>query len=344
MESPASEIARRLGENAEAVCRRYLSNGRREGQYWLVGDVRNTPGRSLYVRLGDQSDGRGAAGKWTDAASGEHGDLLDVIAAACGYASFRETLVEARRFLSLPAPPADKRNPAPMKARPGTAEAARRLWAGSKLFAGSLGAACLARRSIVSIGAGDPLRFHPHCYYRPSRDDQPGGRAAWPAIIAGVTDLTGGITGVHRTWIDPETLAKAPVAYPRRAMGNLLGHGVRFGAPARVMAAGEGLETILSLREVAPAMPMIAGLSGAHLAALQFPAGLQRLYVARDDDPAGTAALASIAERAGGAGIEVLPLEPLLGDFNEDLVERGRDALVRNLRTQFARADRLSFL
>ena len=83
MSSPAADVARRLGENAEAVCRRYLSNGRREGHYWLVGDVHNAPGRSLYVRLSDHSDGRGAAGKWTDAASGDHGDLLDVIAFVC---------------------------------------------------------------------------------------------------------------------------------------------------------------------------------------------------------------------------------------------------------------------
>ena len=47
----AGELARRLARNAEAVCRHYLSNGRRSGRYWLAGDVRNTPGRSLYVRL-----------------------------------------------------------------------------------------------------------------------------------------------------------------------------------------------------------------------------------------------------------------------------------------------------
>ena len=54
-----------------------LVNGRRQGAYWLVGDVRNTPGRSMFVRLKETA--RGPAGKWTDAASGEHGDLLDVI-------------------------------------------------------------------------------------------------------------------------------------------------------------------------------------------------------------------------------------------------------------------------
>ena len=62
----AAELAHRLARDAEAVCRYYLSNGRREGRYWLVGDVRNTPGRSLFVRLKGSEFGKGAAGKWTD--------------------------------------------------------------------------------------------------------------------------------------------------------------------------------------------------------------------------------------------------------------------------------------
>ena len=100
----AGELAHRLGDQAETVCRHYLSKGHREGRYWLVGDVRNTPGRSLYVRLAGSQDGRGAAGKWTDASTGEHGDLLDIIALACGHDCLRDTLDEARRFLSLPRP------------------------------------------------------------------------------------------------------------------------------------------------------------------------------------------------------------------------------------------------
>jgi hypothetical protein len=66
MPRDASELAHRLAREAEAVCRHYLSNGRREGRYWLVGDVRNTPGRSMFVRLKGPEAGRGAAGKWTD--------------------------------------------------------------------------------------------------------------------------------------------------------------------------------------------------------------------------------------------------------------------------------------
>jgi len=66
VQGQASDLAHRLARDAEAVCRQYLSNGRREGRYWLVGDATNAPGRSLYVRLRGPESGKGAAGKWTD--------------------------------------------------------------------------------------------------------------------------------------------------------------------------------------------------------------------------------------------------------------------------------------
>ena len=96
MPRDASELARRLARDAEAVCRHYLSKGRRQGRYWMVGDVRNTPGRSMYVRLSGPESGPGAAGRWSDAASAEHGDLLDVIRESCGLMEFREVAEEAR--------------------------------------------------------------------------------------------------------------------------------------------------------------------------------------------------------------------------------------------------------
>ena len=65
------------------------------------------------------------------------------------------------------------------------------------------------------------------------------------------------------------------------------GNAVRFGVVTDVMAAGEGIETMLSVRSALPDLPMIAALSANHLAALLFPATLRRLYVVRDDDPAG---------------------------------------------------------
>ena len=104
----ASELATRLGREAEAVCRHYLSSGHRAGRYWLVGDVQNTPGRSMFVRLAGPESGKGAAGKWTDMATGEHGDLLDVIREALGLVDFKDVAEEARRFLALPHPEPEK--------------------------------------------------------------------------------------------------------------------------------------------------------------------------------------------------------------------------------------------
>jgi hypothetical protein len=122
-------------------------------------------------------------------------------------------------------------------------------------------------------------------------------------------------------------------------MGNLLGHAVRFSTAGDVMAAGEGIETMLSLRGMLPALPMAAGLSAGHLAAMLFPPGLRRLYIVRDNDPAGLRAEAVLTARAQAAEIAALTLIPALGDFNDDLRRLGSAALAAALRAQLAAED-----
>jgi hypothetical protein len=342
MSTSASGLAQRLAREAEAVCRRYLSNGRREGRYWLVGDVRNTPGRSLFVRLRGADAGPGAVGKWTDAATGEHGDLLDIIQESCGLTDFREVAAEARRFLAMPeAPPDVEPLRWPPSASQSSAISARRLVAMSRPIAGTLAEMYLRRRGVTYLENSASLRFHPRCYHRPD-DSSP--TEAWPAMIAAVTDLAGQVTGAHRTWLDPSSCDKAPIDTPRRAMGQLLGHAVRFGVAQDVMAAGEGIETMLSLRCVMPNLPMAAALSAAHLVALRLPVRLRRLYIARDNDPAGEHAAAVLADRALKAGIEAIVLSPHLGDFNEDLNECRIAVLRPALRVQIAPADVVQFM
>ena len=332
----ASDLAQRLGCEAEAVCRHYLDAGHRQGNYWQVGDARNTPGRSMFVRLKETA--KGPAGKWTDAATGEHGDLLDVIRESCGLIDFVDVVEEARSFLSLqhpePAPATKKRpgTPAPS----GSSEAARRLVSMSQPISGTLVEAYLRNRGITALHGTGRLRFHPRCYYRP---DDHGPTETWPAMIAAVTDLRGTITGAHRTWLAPDGSDKAPIDTQRKAMGDLLGHAVRFGNAGEVMAAGEGIETILSARQALPHMAMAAALSAAHLAAILFPNDLRRLYIVRDNDPAGDGARDSLVERANAAGIEVIVLSPVLEDFNEDLQRLGLDAFRANLRVQLAPQD-----
>ena len=338
----AAELAHCLAREAEAVCRHYLSNGRRVGNYWQVGDVRNTSGRSMFVRLKGVDVGGGRAGKWTDAATGEHGDLIDVIRERCGLVDFRDVIEEARRFLSRPRFVlwSDYRPHLP-PVPTGSPEPAQRLFAMSNPIAGTVVQTSLRRRGITALHGIDSLRFHPRCYYRPEADAP---TETWPAMIAAVTDLQGHITGAHRTWLDPSGRDKAPVDTPRRAMGHLLGNAVRFGRASDVMAAGEGIETMLSLRCIMPSMAMLAALSAAHLAAILFPAVLRRLYVIRDNDPAGDGAVAGLFDRAQSAGIEAIVLSPQCGDFNEDLRNSDTNALREVLRLQLAPEDVIRFL
>jgi hypothetical protein len=346
MADTVRDLAQRLGQQAETVCRHYLSTGRREGCYWLVGDARNTPGRSMFVRLKESV--KGPPGKWTDAATGEHGDLLDVIRESCGLVDFKDVADEARSFLSLPHPepvPDRPRSRTP-SAPTGSPEAARRLFAMSQPISCTLVETYLRNRGITFLHGTGSLRFHPRCYYRP---DEHSPTETWPAIIAAVTDLAGNLTGAHRTWLDPggfteATLGKAPIDTPRRAMGDLLSHAVRFGVAGEVMAAGEGIETMLSLRCVLPTMPMVAALSAAHLSAILFPDTLRRLYIARDDDPAGDGAMATLIDRAQEDGIEAIVVSPRLGDFNEDLRLLGIDALRAASRVQIAAQDVARFM
>ena len=345
MSRNASNLAGRLAREAEAVCRQYLSNGKRAGRYWVVGDVHNTPGRSLFVRLKESPKGR--AGKWTDAATGEHGDLLDIIRQSLGLRDFQEVAEEARRFLKLPRL---EHQSAPKPIHPlapaGSQEAARRLFAISSSIEGTVVETYLQRRGIAHVHHGGSLRFHPRCYYRP---DEHSPTETWPAMIACVTDLDGRITGVHRTWLDPDgfdgiRLGKAPIDTPRRAMGDLLGNAVRFGVVDDVLVAGEGIETMLSLRYALPSMPMAAALSANHLAAMLLSSGLRRLYIARDADAAGNAVQAILTQRAEDAGIETIALSPRLGDFNEDLHIFGLEALRTRLRLQLVPEDVARFL
>lgn len=348
MTGSASELARRLGEQAEAVCREYLSNGHRSGNYWMVGDARNTTGRSMHVRL--KTSTKGTAGKWVDEATSEFGDLLDVIRESCGLVDFREVADEARRFLSMPLPP-PQLQPQPLgaqcqpAAKRGSPEAARRLFAMSQPIAGTLAERYLAGRGILLSTHERALRFHPGCYHR---NLVTGETQTLPALIAAVTNLDGRITGLQRTWLDPSGHGKAQLADPRRSLGDILGNGIWLGhqpgATVPVMAAGEGFETMASLRTVVPVLPVAAATSANHLAGLTFPPGCRRLYIAADADAAGRHGIERLSQRAGESGIFALVLRPQLGDFNDDLRHLGPAHLAAWLSDQLVPEDVRLFL
>ena len=71
---------------------------------------------------------------------------------------------------------------------------------------------------------------------------------------------------------------------------------------------------------------------------------LRRLYIARDNDPAGEAASGRLIDRANKAGVDAIVLSPRLGDFNDDLIGFGAEALRADIRVQLTPEDAARFI
>ena len=332
--SPAAAIAAALAARAEEVCRHYLPHGRRQGRYWVAGDLDGARGRSLFVRL----RGPGTPGKFTDAATGQHGDLLDVIRHRSHAPTLRAALAEARAFLALPPAPVSVAGAAAGAAEPYDAiEAARHLWRRCRPVDGSHAERYLQARGLSRCRFA-ALRFHPELRYREGSSVR-----RLPALVAAVTGGDGAITGIHRTWLDPRAPAKAGVATPRKALGRVYGLAVRFGSVSpddgAALVVGEGIETVLSLITAVPEIRAAAALSAGSLGAFAPPPGLARLVIARDNDEDGALAAERLARRCARAGVAATVIVPAGNDFNDDLVDLGAAALRARLAPLFRRAE-----
>ena len=321
--SPAAVIAAALGARAEAVCRQYLPHGRRQGRYWVAGDIDGARGRSLFVRLA----GPGTPGKFTDAATGQHGDMLDLIRHRSHAPTLRAALDEARAFLALPPAPDRHSGTVPVSGSDDpydATEAARRLWRRCRAVAGSHAERYLHVRGLSRCRFA-ALRFHPELRYRDGSTVR-----RYPALVAAVTGNDGRVLGVQRTWLDPRRPAKAGIAVPRKALGRIHGLAVRFGAPADGLASlvvGEGIETVLSLVTAVPEIRAAAALSAGSLGAFAPPPGAARLVIARDNDEDGALAAERLVMRCARLGIAADVIVPIGNDFNDDLVDLGAPAL-----------------
>jgi hypothetical protein len=203
---------------------------------------------------------------------------------------------------------------------------AHAIFANAGPVAGTLGEAYLNSRGLTHIPDSTALRFQPRLPYRLDR------KAAfeyWPALIAAVRDTSGRLTGIQRTYLARDGSAKAPVQDPRRALGKLLGGGVRLaGIDSNYLVTGEGLETMLAITTACPGLSVVAALSARHLAAFEVPLSCTGLLIAADKDQAGLHAARALSHAARDRGIfRVAILPSVLGDFNDDLLELGVDAV-----------------
>ncbi len=327
-----AELSADLADRAESFCRQYFPEGRKQGNYWQVGDTSGVKGQSLAIRL--QAQGGRKAGSWTDYATGQYGDLIDLLRERLGSVTLTETLREARSFLGQAPCPATPRETQRAE-RPDAASSkriarARKLFAAGKPVLGTLAATYLHGRGITRLGPA--LRYHPRVFLWQGDDDaDPPQRT--PALLAKITDNRGQITGCARFYLDPSTGGLAQIESPKRILGQLNGHAIRFwsGTSHRDLIVGEGLENTLSVGTALPEFDLASCLTATHLGLFIPPLGIQRIWIARDNDKAGRGASMRLRNQLETLEIACGELVPAMGDFNDDLRIFGKDALRRSL-------------
>lgn len=334
----AADIAERLGRQSPALVAELLPAGKRDGAEWRCGSVAGEPGRSLGVHLFGPK-----AGVWSDFASGESGDGLDLVAAVLYRGDKREALAWARRWLGLvDGPAAAPQRQAPPPARPDAPDAdaearrgaARRMFlAAQQSLAGTPAAAYLAARSIDLAELGRQPRSLRSASELWNRET---GRH-FPALLAAVSDATGAHTATHRTWLAKDAAGiwrKAPLRDPKMSLGSVAGGCIRLwrgasGKPLReapegeAVAIAEGIETALSVVIACPELRVLSAVSLSNMARVVLPPAVRTVILAADNDGdnAGAArALQRAVDHFAAEGrIVKIALPPIGKDFNDTL-------------------------
>lgn len=157
------------------------------------------------------------------------------------------------------------------------------------------------------------LRFH-RCLRHP-------GGQAWLGMVAPVVHgRSGETTGLHRTFLAPGGLGKAPVKPDRMMLGPCRGGAVRLGEAGETLLVGEGIETCLSAMQ-ASGLPAWAALSAGGYVSLDLPECVRHVVLLADGDPAGLKGAEAGALRWAREGRDVRIAEAPAGqDFNDVLL------------------------
>lgn len=304
---PVSEIAKLLAARIDELARVLFPRGVKEGHEYRVGGLDGSTGRSMAIHLAG-----GKQGVWSDFASGESGDALDLVAHAACNSDMGEAIKWAKAFLGLDGgdPDALRRTRAAQAQQADKQEQAsdadekrrrdcQAIWLASRPIIGTAAWDYLAGRGLdLSLLGRVPgaLRFHPELWNGESR-------RAWPALVALIQGADGKPAAIHRTWLQVQpdgAVTKAPLTEPKMTLGRYRGgfialHRGASGKPIRqapegeTVAISEGIEDGLTAALAKPELRVLAAVSLGNMQALRLPEGMNVLIVGQND-PAGSKA------------------------------------------------------
>lgn len=180
---------------------------------------------------------------------------------------------------------------------------ALRIWGEARPPGGSPVEAYFGRRGLALPDHADGvLRYHPSCPFAGDRT---------PAMIALVRDVvTNAPIAIHRTALDAAGRKAEVNGKDRLVLGPTRTGAVKLTADAEVatcLGVGEGIESILSLQCLPEfgRSPVWALLNAGGITALPVLTGIECLWVAVDNDPAGLGAAELVSDRWRRAGRDV---------------------------------------
>ena len=329
----AAEVAAGLAAHIEALARDLLPGGRRKGNYWTCGGVGGEAGGSMFIHLNGSKRGR-----WQDAATGEFGDALDLIA-ACAFGGDRKAAYqEGLRWLGLggrgAVPRSAPRPVAPPASDPAPAnhDAALRLWLEAKPSIIDTPVENYLKNRNIDLRplgrAPRALRFHPALWHAGVRD-------RLPAMVAAITDGAGHHVATHRTWLEYAGggWMKARIPDNKMVLGAFPGGSIRLwrGAsnkslkdapPGDPVVITEGIESGLSIVCALPEIRVLAAVSQGNLGGVALPPQIGVVILAIDNDtkPQAQAAATRVINRWIDRGFNVrIARSPVGNDFNDAL-------------------------
>jgi hypothetical protein len=328
----AKSVAEGLAAHIEALAAELLPAGKRKGHYWTCGGVGGEPGGSLFIHLTGAKRGH-----WSDAATGEFGDALDLLAACAFRGDKKAAYAEGLRWLGLDGAPnaRPRMAPAPKPADDGTAarnnDAALRLWLEGKPITDTPVENYLKNRNIDLRPLGRApraLRFHPALWHN-------GVRARLPAMVAAITDGAGNHVATHRTWLEYAGggWMKARIPDNKMVLGTFAGGSIRLwrGAsrkalkdapPGDPVVITEGIESGLSIVVAMPEIRVLAAVSQGNLGGVVLPPQIGVVILAIDNDRKSAAHMgfARVTNRWIERGFNVrIARSPNGNDFNDAL-------------------------
>ncbi len=315
----ARALSEELAGRIEPLCRELLPAGVKAGAEWRCGSLQGKAGNSLGVHLNGAK-----AGVWSDFATGESGDALELVKATRRYDT-REAIGWAKSWLGIDetagAPASRPRPVCKPERRDANAvkhtEAALAIWRASQPAPGSPVEAYHRGRS-VTIPIPPTIRYHPGVRYE-------GSGLLLPCMVAAVQAPDRKVTAIHRTYIRDDGQGKAGVAEPKMALGPIGAGAVRLGPAQPALGLAEGIETALSAMQLFE-IPVWAAL-GSRMDRVEVPDCVVEVQIFGDNGGRGHEAANKAAETFTKQGRCVALRSPPseFGDWNDALTALERE-------------------